>query len=189
MLSPLLQGLDLGQCICCNATAVRQQRCSITLVANKKIFLQFLYFHLNTASLCRTCFITINRYFNWNCKVLLIFALEIGYFKNSFCPYFQEKLFIMFKVNNSSAYNSWKMRYMLVLSRVELYFYIFKFYILWLHTGRVVSSMKFQLQSQKAYRELFYLKYSLPPSSQRSMLTISFAQGEADASVVLVSLV
>lgn len=29
MLNPLLQGLDPGKCISCNATAVRQNRCCI----------------------------------------------------------------------------------------------------------------------------------------------------------------
>lgn len=66
---------------------------------------------------------------------------------------------------------------MFVLSGVELYCQLLKFYILWLHTGRVVSLLKFQLQAQKAYRELFQLKDRICHLFHRRLLPASCPQG------------
>lgn len=46
MLSPLLQGLDPGKCISCNATAVRQKRCCIEKNRKQKSCFNFYIFIL-----------------------------------------------------------------------------------------------------------------------------------------------
>jgi len=71
------------------------------------------------------------------------------------------------------------MTYLFILSRTELYCYLLKFYILCLHTGRVMS--KFEVQSQTGEKPqgiVLAQRYFLPPLSQRSALTCSCLQRE-----------
>lgn len=49
--------MHLLQCNCSQAAKTQYN-----FSRKQKILLQFLYFHFNTTSLCKTSFITINRY-------------------------------------------------------------------------------------------------------------------------------